>query len=171
MKKWIIIGAILICCILYALIKFSKPQDQNKTGRAENTTIEERADIGDTNKAPLAENSGSNVPADQVEAVIKAFEKFQNCLKDEDYQQAWELTSEHFKSEAVRGGFEGFKEVCDQIGLATVTVRSESAVVIDNQVGLLITGPSLKEDLYLFFIEEDVQWRLYIGQEARDVPR
>jgi len=170
MKKWIIIVAILICCVLYALVKFSKPQGQNETNQAEDTPIEAQVDVGDPNKAPLADGPGSAVPPTQVEAVTKAFQEFQSCLKDEDYQQAWELTSGYFRSSVV-GSFEEFKETCVQMEMATVTLHPESAIVIDDRVGLLITGPSLKEDLYLFFIEEEGQWRLYIGQEARDVSR
>ncbi|NQT02516.1 MAG: hypothetical protein HQ580_10860, partial [Planctomycetes bacterium] len=96
MKKWIVIVVILICCGLYALVKFSKPQGQNATNQAEDTPIEAQADAGDPNKAPLVESPGSAVPPTVVEAVIKDWKEFQSCLKDEDYQQAWELTSEHF---------------------------------------------------------------------------
>ena len=74
MKKWIIIGTILICCLLFALVKFSNPQDQNGNGRAENVPAEVQVDAGDANKAPLVENPDAVVPADQVEAVLKAFE-------------------------------------------------------------------------------------------------
>ena len=176
MKKWIIIVAILICCILYALVKFSKPQGQNATDQAENTQIEGQADAGNTNKAPLAESPSPAVPPpppqfEAIEDVAKAFTEFQSCLKDGKYEQAWNLTSGYFKQRACNGSFEKFKEVCDQIELATATVHPKSAVVIGDRVGLLITGLSLEEDLYLFFIEEDGQWKLYIGQEARDVTR
>jgi len=170
MKKWMIIVAILICCVLYALVKFSKPQSQNETDQTENPPIEVQADVGEPNNAPSAESPGSAVPQTQVEAVTKAFREFQSRLKDGKYEQAWELTSEYFKTEAVDGGFEGFKEVCDRAGLATATVHPKSAVVIDGRVGLLVTDLPL-EDLYFFFIEEDGQWKLYRGQEARDVTR
>jgi hypothetical protein len=171
MKKWVIIGAVLICCLLFALVKFSRPQGPKATNPAENTRIEERADAVETNNTSPAKNSGPTVPPAKVEAVAKTLTEFQSCLKNGKYEKAWELTSGHFRQNVCDGNFDKFKEVCDQIKLATVTVHPESAVVINDQVGLLITGPSLESDLYLFFIEEDGKWRLYIGQEARDVPR
>jgi hypothetical protein len=174
-KKWIVVAVILICCVLYALVKFSRPQGQSATNQVENTRIEEQADAGDTNNTSQVEKSGPIAPppppSPQVEAVTRALIEFQSCLKDGKYEQAWGLTSGHFRQNVCNGSFEKFKEVCDQIELATVTVHPESAVVINDQVGLLVTGPSLESDLYLFFIEEDGKWRLYIGQEARDVPR
>ena len=171
MKKWMIIVAILICCVLYALVKFSKPQSQNETDQTENPPIEVQADVGEPNNAPSAESSSSAVPPTQVEAVTKALTEFQSCLKDGKYEQAWELTSEYFKQRGCNGSFEKFKEVCDGIGLATATVHPESSVVMDDGVGLLVTSPSFEDDLYFFFIEEDGQWKLNIGQEASDVTR
>ncbi len=164
MKKWTIIVAILLCCVLFALVKFSKPQGQNVTNQTENTPIEAQADAGDPNKAPLAESPGSAVPPTVVEAVIKDWKKFQSCLKDEDYEQAWELTSEHFKSVAVHGGFEGFKEAVVQMGMATLTIHPESACYIEGEVALRITGPLLGgRVMYFMFIEEDGQWKLLEG--------
>ena len=171
MKKWIVIVAILICCVLYALVKFSKPQGQNETDQTENPPIEVQADVGEPNNAPSAESPSSAVPPTQIEAVIKDFTEFQSCLKDGKYEQAWELTSGNFKQRACNGSFEKFKEVCDRIGLATATVHPESGVIMDDGVGLLVTSPSFEDDLYFFFIEEDGQWKLNIGQEARDVTR
>jgi hypothetical protein len=171
MKKWIIIVAILICCVLYALVKFSKPQVQNKTNRAENAQIEERTDAGNTNNDPLAESTSSAVPPppvkqfEAIEDVTKAFTEFQSCLKDENYEQAWNFTSEYFKQRACNGSFEKFKEFCYQKELATATIHSKSAVVLGGRLGLLISSPSLEKDLYLFFIEEDGHWKLYIWQE------
>jgi hypothetical protein len=163
-KKWTIIAAILICCVLYALVKFSKPQGQNETNPAADTPIEEQVDAGDPNKAPLAENPGSAVPPTVVEAVIKDWKKFQSCLKEEDYKQAWELTTEHFKSVAVHGGFEGFKETAVEMEMATLTIHPESACYIDDEVALRVTGPSLGgREMYFMFIEEDGQWKLLEG--------
>ena len=170
MKKWMIIVAILICCVLYALVKFSKPQSQNETDQTENPPIEVQADVGEPNNAPSAESPGSAVPPTQVEAVTKALTEFQSCLKDGKYEQAWELTSRSFKQELCKGSFEKFKELCDRTGLPTATVHPESSVVVDDSVGLLVTDLS-REDLYFFFIEEDGQWKLNIGKEASEVTR
>lgn len=168
MKKWIIIVAILICCGVYVIVKFSKPQGQNENNQAARTAGPgESGQVTSQNAAtPTARPDNA-----QVEAVVGAFTEFQSCLKDQDYEQAWKLTSGNFRQIVCEGDFEKFKEVCDRIGLATATVHPKSAVVIDGRVGLLVTSPSFKEDLYFFFVEEDGQWRLHIGQEARDVPR
>lgn len=167
MKKWTIIVAILICCLLYALVKLSKPQGQNETDRAENLPAEVQANTEEPNNAPLVEGSDSAVPADQVEAVLKDWKKFQSCLKDEDYEQAWELTTEHFKTEAVHGGFEGFKEAAVQMGMATLTIHPESACYIEGEVALRITGPSLGgREMYFLFVEEDGQWKLLTGDDG-----
>ncbi|MFC1793366.1 hypothetical protein ACFL3Q_07245 [Planctomycetota bacterium] len=187
MKKWTIIVAILICCCLYALVKFSKPQGQNETNQVENTQIEGQAEAGNTNNAPLAESPGSAVsltqvedagnadkapltessssavPPTVVEAVIKDWKKLQSCLKDEDYEQAWGLTSEHFRSRIVKS-VEGFKEGSAQMGMATATIHPESATYINGMVALRITGLSVSEDnFYFIFIEEDGQWKLVEG--------
>jgi hypothetical protein len=173
MKKWTIIVAILICCCLYALVKFSKPQGQNETNQAENAQIEEQEEAGNTNKAPLAESPGSAVsptqvedvgnadkapltessssavPPTVVEAVIKDWKKLQSCLKDEDYKQAWELTSEHFRSRIVKS-VEGFKEGSAQMGMATATIHPESAYYINDMVGGGIKGVRLPHREYIF---------------------
>jgi len=171
MKKFIVIAVILMCCLVYAIVKLSKPPGQNETDQTENPPIEVQADVGEPNNAPSAESPSSAVPPTQVEAVTKALTEFQSCLKDGKYEQAWELTSEYFKQRGCNGSFEKFKEVCDRIGLATATVHPEYSVVMDDGVGLLVTSPSFEDDLYFFFIEEDGQWKLNIGQEARDVTR
>ncbi len=175
MKKWIIIVAIFIFCVLYALVEFSKQQGQNETSRVENAQIEERTDASNTNNTPLVESSSSAVPPpppppplsqfESIEDVTKAFKEFQSCLKDGKYEQAWNLTSGYFKQRACNGSFEKFKEVCDQKELVKATIHPKSAVVFGGRLGLLISSPSLEQDLYLFFIEENGQWKLYIWQE------
>jgi len=163
MKKWTIIVAILICCCLYALVRLSKPQDQNEQIKLDNAAIETQANTDNADKAPLVEDSDSAVPADQVEAVLKAFEEFQSCIKDEDYKQAWESTSKNFRSNVV-GSFEEFKSACDRMDMATVTIQPESACYIEDQVAFHITGPSLEgRNMYFLFVEEDGRWRLNTG--------
>jgi len=179
MKKFIVIAVILMCFLVYAIVKLSMSEYQNKSQnqkaykQAEETQSAKQINADNTDKATPEEDSGSAVPATaaQVEAVTKALTEFQSCLKDGEYEQAWELTSEYFKQRACNGSFEKFKEVCDRIGLATATVHLESSVVMDDGVGLLVTSPSFIEDLYFLFVEEDGQWKLNIGKEAGDVPR
>ena len=164
MKKWMIVAAILICCVLYALVKFSKPQGRNETNQVEESRIEVQADAGDANKAPLAESSGSTVPAEQVEAIVKVFGEFQSAMKSEDFENAWKLTSEFFKS---RVSFEEFKKVPP--GLEDATVDPESAINIAGSVGLLVTIPPHKEGIYLLFNQEDGQWKLHDERSVKSV--
>jgi hypothetical protein len=166
MKKWVIIGAILICCLLFALVMLSKPQNKNEPIQLENAAIETQAETDNTDKAPLVEDSGSAVPADQVEAVLKAFEEFQNCIKEEDYKQAWESTSKNFRNNVV-GSFEEFKSACDRMDMATVTIHPETACYIEEQIAFQITGPSLEGvNMYFLFVEEDGQWKLLTGHDG-----
>jgi len=171
MKKWIIIVAVLICCGLYALVKFSKPQGQNETGQAEDTLIEGQVDAVNTDTATSEKGSVSAIPAVQVEAVTKALREFQNCLKEKKYEQAWELTTEYFKQRVSEGNFEKFKEnmAGEGAGIATATVHPESATVIEGRVGLLISSPSLEYKIYLCFIEDNGKWKLDIGRPAHSV--
>ncbi|MFB0521103.1 MAG: hypothetical protein ACETWD_06690 [Desulfatiglandales bacterium] len=162
MKKWIIIAAILICCVLYALVKFSKPQGQNEIDQTENPPIEVQADVGEPNNAPSAESPGSVVTPTQVEAVTKVFGEFQSAIKSEDYEQAWKLMSEVVKSGL---SFEEFTKGVNV--LANAIIHPESATNIEGRVRLLITSP--EAELYLFFIQEDGQWKLYNVRPAQNV--
>jgi hypothetical protein len=171
MKKWIVIAAVLILCGLYVMVKFANPQSQNANGRVEDTPIEGRPNVGDTNEAPPAKSPGSGVSPTQVEAVTKALKEFQSCLKNEKYEQAWQLTSEFFKQRVSNGSFEKFKEnmAGEGAALATAAVHPESAIAIEGRVGLLVTDPAFEYDLYLCFIEDNGQWKLDIGRPAHSV--
>jgi Ca2+/Na+ antiporter len=173
MKKWMIIVAILICCVLYALVKFCKPQSQNETDQTENPPIEVQADVGEPNNAPSAEDSDSAVPAAQVEAIVKVYNEFQNALKNKDYEKAWKCTSKYFRQRESGGNFENFRDkmIAKETIFAQAIIHPDTAFNMDDLVGFLYTGPYFKEDLYLFFIQEDGQWKLYIGKEASDVTR
>jgi hypothetical protein len=165
-KKWIVIGTILICCLLFALVKFRKPQSQKEPVQPEKAAIETQTKIDNADKPPLVENPDSTVPVDQVEAVLKAFEEFQRCIKEGDYKQAWESTSKNFRSNVV-GSFDEFKSACDQLDMANVTIQPESACYIKDQVAFQITGPSLEGiKMYFLFVEEDGKWRLNIGHDG-----
>jgi len=188
MKKWIVIGAILICCLVYAIVKLSMSENQNVSNQEKETQSKKQINADNTNKATPAEKtqsakqinagnidkatpeegSGSPVPAVQVEAVTKVYSEFQNALKNEDYEGAWKLTSEFFKSHA---SFEEFKKVMAgeraQAELVNAIIHPESALYIESRVSLLITSP--EEELYFSFIQEDGQWKLYSGQPAKTV--
>ena len=164
MKKWIAIFAVLICCLVYAIVKLSVSeyqtisQDPNTTTQARQTQRANQVDANSTDKATPEESSGSPVPADQVEALTKVCNEFLSTIKSEDYEQAWKLVSESFKSKV---SFEKFKEVIPELGavLVETTIRPESATNIDGRVRLPITIPS-GEDGHLSFVQEDGQWKL-----------
>ncbi len=171
MKKWIAIMIILLGCGLYALVKCITPQDRNASGRAQETQSAKPIDMNNTDTATSEKGSASAVPAIQSEAVAKALSEFQSCLKDQKYEQAWELTTDFFKQRVSGGSFEKFKEnmAGQGAGLATATVHPDSATVIEGRVGLLVTSPSLEYDLYLCFVEDNGKWKLDIGRPAHSV--
>ncbi|OHB63348.1 MAG: hypothetical protein A2168_02520 [Planctomycetes bacterium RBG_13_50_24] len=171
MKKWIVIVVILICCGLYAMIKFSMSQNENVSGQAQETQNTKQKETDKTDTATSEKSTVSTVPAVQVEAVAEALREFQNCLKEKKYEQAWELTTEYFKQRVSEGNFEKFKEnmAGEGAGIATATVHPESATVIEGRVGLLISSPSLEYKIYLCFIEDNGKWKLDIGRPAHSV--
>lgn len=60
MKKLaIIVVILLVCCGLYAMVKFSMSQDQNSNNQVEEAQIEEQVDISDSDDADLADSSAS----------------------------------------------------------------------------------------------------------------
>jgi len=190
-KKFIVIAVILMCCLVYAIVKLSMSEYQNvnsiteekqslkqinagntdKATPAEETQSAKQINADNTDKATPEEGSGSAVPAVQVEAVTKIFGEFQSAIKSEDYEQAWKLMSEFFKDCTSDGNFEKFKkEMADEGAvLATATIRPESAINIDGHVGLLVTFPSEEQGMYFLFNQEDGQWKLYGAKPAQKV--
>jgi hypothetical protein len=187
MKKWIAIAVILMCCLVYAIVKLSMSEDQNMSQnqtaykQAEKTQSAKQINADNTDKATPEEDSGSavpvvqvDVPAAQVEAVIKAFSEFKSAIVNEDYEQAWMLVSEVVKS---RISFEKFKEGVAGAGneMAKAIIRPESSISIEGRVGLLLTGPSNEANeasegsMYFFFIEENGQWKFYGVEPAQNV--
>jgi hypothetical protein len=172
-NKWIVVVVILICCLVYAIVKLSMLENQNMSenqdayNQAEATQSAKQINTENTGKAIPEEGSDSDVPAVQVEAVTKVFSEFQSALKSEDYEQAWKLTSESLKS---KGTFEEFKkDIADEKAakMAIATIHPESAISIEGRVRLLVTTP--KDKLYLFFIQENGQWKLHDGKPAENV--
>ena len=67
------------------------------------------------------------------------------------------------------GTFEGFKERASDLDeLATGTIHPKSATYIEGCVRLVLTVPAFDDDLYVYFIEEDGQWRWH---ESRPAPK
>lgn len=170
MKKFIVIAVILMCCLVYAIVKLSMSenqdmsQNQNAYNQAEETRSAKQIDADNTDKATPEEGSGSPVPAVQVEAVTKVFSEFLSALKSEDYEQAWMLTSEFFKREV---SFEELKKGAPE--LENATIDPESAINIAGRVGLLVTSPSHEERMYFLFNQEDGQWKLHSLRPAQSV--
>ncbi|MCK4829110.1 hypothetical protein KA005_76005 [bacterium] len=177
MKKWIAIAVILICCLVYAIVKLSMSENQNMSQnqkaykQAEETQSAKQINADNTDKATPEEGSGSAVPAVQVEAVTKVFGEFQSAIKSEDYEQAWKLMSEFFKDSTSDGSFEKFKKGMADEGavLVTATIHPESAINIEGRVGLLVTIPSEEQGMYFLFNQEDGQWKLYDVKPAQSV--
>ncbi|MHC4519005.1 MAG: hypothetical protein ACYTAS_10480 [Planctomycetota bacterium] len=174
MKKWIAIFAVLICCFVYAIVKLSESEYQAMSqGPSPNTPAEETPSVKEIDADNMDEATpekvlGSPATAAQAEAVAKVFSEFQNAIKSEDYEQAWELTSESFKSQ---GSFEEFKQGIADKGdvLPTATSHPEAAIDIEGRVGLLVTVPSEEQGMYFFFIQEDGQWKWNDVRPADDV--
>ncbi len=162
MKKFIVIAVILMCCGVYAMVKLSISQSQNANDQEKETQSAKQTDAANTDKAAPEEDSVSPASAVQVEAVTEVFSEFLSAIKSEDYEQAWNLTSEYFKSDV---SFEEFKKGAPK--LVNATILPESAINIEGRVGLLIT--TSEDDLYLFFIQEDGQWKLNGGKPAQNV--
>jgi len=179
MKKWIAIAVILMCCLVYAIVKLSMSEDQNaykqteetqsvqqinadntdQATPAEETQSAKQINAGKTDKPTPEEGSGSAVPATaaQVEAVTKAFSEFISAIKSEDYEQAWMLTSKVVKPKT---SFEEFKKgvAGARNELLNANIHPESSINIEGSVGLLVTNPE-DEQYYFFFIQEDGQWK------------
>ena len=171
MKKFIVIAVILMCCLVYAIVKLSMSEDQsmsenqNANSRAQETQSAKQINADNTDKATPEEGSGSAVPAVQVEAVTKVLSEFLSALKSEDYEQAWKLTSEFFKSKLSFEKFKKFEPVT-----VNLTIHPESAINIEGRVGLLVTLPSEEQGMYFLFNQEDGQWKLYgMKQSAQNV--
>ncbi len=184
MKRCIAIAIILMGLCLYGIIKLSTSKNQNvngitkvkqsirpinagDTGEAtpsEETRSAKQVNAENTDKATTKEDSVSPVPADQVEAIVKVFGEFQSAMKSEDFENAWKLTSEFFKSKV---SFEEFKKVPP--GLEDATIDPESAINIAGSVGLLVTIPPHEEGIYLLFNQEDGQWKLHDERSVKRV--
>ncbi len=184
MKKFIVVAIILICGCLYGIIKLSTSENQNANGPAETnqriksmnaddndeampaeeTRSDKQINAENTDKSTPEENAGPPVPADQIEAATKVFGEFQSAMKSEDFENAWKLTSEFFKSKV---SFEEFKKVPP--GLEDATIDPESAINIAGSVGLLVTIPPHEEGIYLLFNQEDGQWKLHDERSVKRV--
>ena len=176
MKKWIGIAVVLVCFVVYAMVKLSTSQYQDAHTPEEATPSAKQIDAGNTDEAGQEEDSGSpgtavqtdeaaheedsGTPATaaQIEAVTRVFREFLSAVESEDYEQAWKLTSKSLKS---RASFEEFKEEMPDMRAEILksTIRPESATSIGGRVRVPITNPSHGDD-HAFFVQEDGRWKL-----------
>ena len=167
MKKWIAIAVILMCCLVYAIVKLSMSEDQNAYKQTEETQSAKQINADKIDKATTEEDSVSPATAAQVEAVTKAFSEFISAIKSEDYEQAWMLMSKVVKPEM---SFEEFKKGVSgaRNELVNANIHPESSINIEGRVGLLVTNPE-DEQYYFFFIQEDGQWKFSGPKPAKFV--
>lgn len=116
------------------------------------------SDTGSTDEATPEAESGSPATAAEVEAVTKAFKEFQSAVKSGDYEQAWKLTSESFRSKA---SFEDFKQgiAAARAEVVEATISLEPVTNIGGRMRLPVTSPS-DGDGQMFFVQEDGQWKV-----------
>jgi len=160
----------------YSLSEETQSAEQIDADNVEKTTSAESSqqmNTDDNDEATPKEDASSAVPADQVEAVTKVFSELQSAVKNEDYEQAWMLFSEVLKSES-NIDFEEFKKDMVDEGneVANAIAHPDSTIKIEDRVGLLLTSPSNEDNedgTYLFFIQEDGQWKICDIQRAEYV--
>jgi len=107
------------------------------------------------------------VVSPRIKAAAKVLRKFLDCIKDTDYEQAWNLTSTYFKDTVLKGkGFEEFKEGAGKMAdvWGTATVHPELSTESPNgNPAIRIMGPSINREMYFILIEEDGQWKILTG--------
>jgi len=117
----------------------------------------------ETQKAGPAET----VVSPRIEAAAKVLRAFLNCVGDKHFEQAWNLTSEHFKDTVLKGkGFEEFKVGAEKMAVVygTATVHPElSTESPDGNPAIRIMGPSINREMYFVLVEEDGQWKILTG--------
>ncbi len=111
-----------------------------------------------------AEPAGA-VVSPRIEAAAKVLREFLNCIKHKDFEQAWKLTSEHFKHTVVKD-FERFKVGGEKMAVVygTATVHPElSTESPGGNPAIRIMGPSIDREMYFILVEEDGQWKVLTG--------
>jgi len=107
------------------------------------------------------------VVSPRIEAAAKVLREFLNFVRDKDFEQAWNLTSEYFKDTALKGrGFEEFKVGAGKMAVVygTATVHPElSTESPDGNPAIRIMGPSINREMYFILVEEDGQWKILAG--------
>ena len=107
MKKWAIIAAILVCCGLYAIVKFGLSRGQHANSRVEEARIEGPAEVNNSDSARLADvtRSAQQEPSSGKTGIN---EKRQQVI--EDSGKAPQITSTSVSETLVEGITKAFTE-------------------------------------------------------------
>jgi hypothetical protein len=120
----------------------------------------------------IKDDSSQAVTPDQAEAVTKRFTRFQSDVRNGRYPSAWEFFSKHLQSIQHQNDFNKFKERMSSDSFRTWTLSLQSGTV--TRTGKFLTL-NTKQGWKLHCIQEDGQWRLFVGQEpdwqARLLPK
>jgi hypothetical protein len=185
MKKWIGIFLVVIGGLVYAIVRLSvseyraMSEGPSRSTQAPEAQRTRQVDENDAEKAEPEEERGIPATAAQVEAVTRVFSEFQSAVESGDYERAWKLLSGPFQQKTSNGSLEDFQRaVTDGEGavLKAVTIHSESATNVAGRVRVLATVPSEEQGVYLFFVQDEGQWkwsdvRPAEGVEVPDVDR
>jgi len=115
---------------------------------------------------PLTEDARKAAgPVMQAEkdAVTKAFTEFQNSIRGQDYQRAWNLTSEHLRSR-FGNDIERFKGQMGSGGTKDLFLSLRPRAVTRLGAWLTLETEGEYEAMNVHFIQEGGQWRIYEGQ-------
>jgi hypothetical protein len=102
------------------------------------------------------------VTSEKAEAVIKRVTQFQDDIRNGRYPSAWEFFSKHLKSIQHQNDFNRFKERMSSDSFRKWTLSLQPDTV--TRTGDFLTL-NTKQGWKLHCIQEDGQWRLYIGEE------
>lgn len=146
----------------FVCLRFGNPASADKLDTDD--YFEERTYTGE--KLPLAEGArGPAGPVSQAEkdAVIKIFTEFQNSIKEQDHQAAWNLMSDHLHS-MFGNDVERFKgQMASEEGRKLFTALRPGSVT---RLGTWLTldAQAEYESMRLHFVQDGGQWKIYEGQ-------
>lgn len=115
---------------------------------------------------PLSDEARKGAePVSQAEkdTVTKAFADFQEAIKGQNYQAAWDLSSEHFHS-MFGGDIERFKGQMSSEGAKQLFLALQPGSVTRLGTWLTLDTAGEYEAMRIHFIQQDGRWKLYQGE-------
>jgi prepilin-type processing-associated H-X9-DG protein len=103
----------------------------------------------------------------QQEAVMQAFTKFQNCLREKRYEAAWELVTGEIRSQYDDDVKKWRETLESNASLRTVVAGLRPESVTPNGELLTLTARYENQTWKLHFLDEDGRWKLYVAQIQR----